>query len=34
MSIPTIILFKDGVEIKRHIGFLDENSLTEFLENV
>ena len=34
MSIPTIILFKDGVEIKRHIGFLDENSLTKFLENV
>lgn len=31
MSIPTIILFKDGKEIKRNIGFLDENSLNEFL---
>lgn len=34
MSIPTIILFKDGIEVKRHIGFLDENSLIEFLESV
>ena len=34
MSIPTIILFKDGKEIKRNIGFLDENSLIEFLENI
>ena len=31
MSIPTIILFKDGKEIKRNIGFLDEDSLKEFL---
>ena len=34
MSIPTIILFKDGKEIKRNIGFLDEDSLIEFLENI
>ena len=31
MSIPTIILFKDGKEIKRNSGFLDEDSLKEFL---
>ncbi|MBR6690957.1 MAG: thioredoxin [Bacilli bacterium] len=31
MSIPTIVLFKDGKEIKRNIGFLDEDSLNEFL---
>ena len=31
MSIPTIILFKDGKEIKRNIGFMDENSLINFL---
>lgn len=34
MSIPTIILFKDGIEIKRNIGFLDEDSLINFLENI
>lgn len=32
MSIPTIILFKDGEEIKRNIGFMDEDSLINFLE--
>lgn len=32
MSIPTIILFNDGKEIKRNIGFMDENSLIDFLE--
>jgi len=32
MSIPTIILFKNGKEIKRKIGFLDEDSLINFLE--
>lgn len=31
MSIPTIILFKDGKEIKRNIGFLNEDSFNEFL---
>lgn len=34
MSIPTIILFKDGKEIKRNIGFLDEDGLKEFLEEI
>ena len=32
MSIPTIILFKDGKEINRNIGFMDEDSLINFLE--
>lgn len=31
MSIPTVILFKDGKEIKRNIGFMDEDSLIEFI---
>lgn len=31
MSIPTIILFKNGKEIKRNIGFMDEDTLIEFL---
>lgn len=34
MSIPTTIIFKDGKEIKRNIGFLDKDSLNEFLENI
>lgn len=33
MSIPTIILFKNGKEIKRNVGFLDENALINFLED-
>ena len=33
MSIPTTILFKDGKEINRNIGFLDEDSLISFLED-
>ena len=31
MSIPTVILFKDGKEIKRNIGFMDEDSLIELI---
>ncbi len=31
MSIPTLILFKDGVEIKRHVGFLNKDALLEFI---
>lgn len=34
MSIPTIIIFKDGIEIKRNIGFLDEDTLINILEEV
>ena len=32
MSIPTLILFKDGKEIKKNIGFIDEKSLDSFLK--
>ena len=31
MSIPTVILFKDGKEIKRNIGFMSEDDLNEFI---
>ena len=34
MSIPTIIAFKDGKEIKRNIGFLNQEALEEFLEEI
>ncbi len=34
MSIPTIILFKDGKEIKRNIGFMNEDDLNTFLEEI
>ncbi len=34
MSIPTTIIFKNGKEIKRNIGFLDKDSLEEFLSNI
>ena len=26
MSIPTIVLFKNGEEIKRNVGFIDKNT--------
>jgi thioredoxin 1 len=32
-SIPTIILFKDGKEIKRHVGVAEEKTLLEQVEN-
>ena len=31
MSIPTIVLFKDGEEIKRNVGFIDKNNLEKFI---
>ena len=34
MSIPTIIAFKDGKEIKRNIGFMNEDDLNNFLEGI
>lgn len=34
MSIPTVIAFKDGKEIKRNIGFMTEDNLNEFLEEI
>ena len=33
MSIPTIVLYKDGKEFRRHIGFLNEEELKRFLEH-
>lgn len=31
MSIPCVILFEDGKEIKRNIGFMNEEKVREFL---
>ena len=31
MSIPTIILFKDGKEVKRHTGFMSKEEFYSFL---
>jgi len=32
MSIPTLILFENGEEVKRNVGFLDKDRLEEFLK--
>ena len=32
MSIPTIILFKEGKELKRHTGFMSKEELIEFIK--
>ena len=32
MSIPCVILFEDGKEIKRNIGFMPEGKLREFIK--
>ena len=32
MSIPTLVIFEKGKEIKRNIGFLDKTSLENFLK--
>ena len=32
MSIPTVILFKDGMEVKRFTGFMSKDDLLEFLK--
>lgn len=34
MSIPTVILFKDGKEIDRQIGFAGEEGYRKMLDNV
>lgn len=31
MTIPTVILFKDGNEIKRHTGFMSKTELFNFI---
>jgi len=33
MSIPTIILFNDGVEVSKHIGFLPKEEIINLIEN-
>ena len=32
MSIPCVILFEDGKEIKRNIGFMNETKVKEFIK--
>lgn len=34
MSIPTIIAFKDGKEIKRNIGFMNIDDLNDFIGDI
>ena len=34
MSIPTVVVFKDGKEIKRNIGFMNQDDLNDFLEEI
>lgn len=34
MSIPTVIAFKDGKEVKRNIGFMSSDDLNDFLEEI
>ena len=34
MSIPTVIAFKDGKEVKRNIGFMNSDDLNDFLEEI
>ena len=32
MSIPTLILFENGKEIKRNIGFMDKDRIQNFVD--
>lgn len=32
MSIPTLILFNDGKEVKRNIGFIDKDRIEKFID--
>ena len=32
MSIPTLVLFEKGNEVKRNIGFIDKNNLEKFIK--
>lgn len=34
MSIPTLVFFKDGQEVKKEIGFKDEKQLRNLLESI
>lgn len=33
-SVPTIIFFKDGEEIERQVGFLDEDELSAIIDEI
>lgn len=32
MSIPTVIVFSKGKEVKKNVGFMDEDELKEFIK--
>lgn len=32
MSIPTLILFENGKETKRNVGFMDKNKIKQFID--
>ena len=32
MSVPTLILFEDGIEVRRNIGFIPKDKLIEFIK--
>jgi thioredoxin 1 len=32
MSIPTVIIFSKGEEVKKNVGFMDEDELKEFVK--
>ena len=34
MSIPTTIAFKNGNEVKKNVGFMDENSFKNFIDRI
>ena len=33
MSVPTLILFENGKEVKRNVGFIPKEELIKFIEN-
>jgi len=34
MSIPTVIFIKNGIEVKKIVGFISEEEIREILENI
>jgi thioredoxin 1 len=33
-SVPTILFFKDGQQIERQVGYMDENEFSEIIESL
>ena len=33
MSIPTVVIFKDGQEVSRNVGLTSKHQLTQMIEN-